>query len=524
MNGPGTLIRFTRIFIVLVLIIVSLTIPDRVKAGGGIPLIVDTTSDNPALKACTTAPGDCSLRGAIQHVNEDISGTPPMYEIVLGAATYTLSGTAGEDNNVTGDLDTKPWNWLYITGAGATVTRIDGNHLDRIFDHWGPEWLILTDLTIQNGQVATGMNGGGGIRNTNGGDLWLIRVTVDSNTVNGSNGSQDIGGGIHNTASTLNLEFSTISNNRAVAGGGLSLGNTNLWMDQTIVSGNVADGSSGGGIDTGDGGGYTILRSSLLANSASQGAGLYLNTLGSLSMIDTLVSGNTSTDYSGGGLMVFGTGTLLRITISENLVPNGSFGGGLYVDGALSLVNVTITDNTAYQGSGLYIDKSGNVSFMYVTDANNNLYAGGLGSAVYMHDGGTGTGGTFSFQNSLFSSYDPDVETCNRTAGATYTVNDYGNNLFDQTLNCYTHIFTDLTEAYPALGPLGYYGGWTPTLPLYPFSDAIDGGSNADPQSDQRTFSRTDGNKDGYVASDIGAFEYIPPSVWLPLVIRPMTY
>jgi hypothetical protein len=520
MKRPGHYLKLSRILIAFVLVFGLLVIPLPVKAGGGIQLIVDTTSDNPALKACTATPGDCSLRGAIQHVNEDTSGTPPMYEIVLSAATYTLSGAAGEDNNVTGDLDTKPWNWLYITGAGETATWINGNHLDRVFDHWGPEWLILTDLTIQNGQVATGMDGGGGIRNLNGGDLWLIRVTVDSNTVNGSNGSQDIGGGIHSAYSTLNLEYATISNNRAVAGGGLSLSNTSLWMDQTVVSGNLAAGSSGGGIDTGNGGGYTILRSSLLDNSASQGAGMYLNGLGSLSMIDTLVSGNTTTDYSGGGLMVFGSGTLLRVTLSGNLVPNGSFGGGLYVDGDLSLVNTTITDNTAYQGSGLYIDKSGSVSFMYVTDANNNLYTGGLGSAVYMHDGGTGTGGSFSFQNSIFSSYDPDVETCNRSAGATYTVNDYGNNLFDQTLNCYTHIFTDLTEAYPALGSLGYYGGWTPTLPLYPFSDAIDGGSNADPQSDQRAFSRVDGDKDGFVASDIGAFEYIPPSMWLPLLLK----
>ncbi|MGB8252932.1 MAG: hypothetical protein WCF08_06925, partial [Anaerolineaceae bacterium] len=114
--------RFSGIIIVLFLLLASLALPQNVKAGGGVTLTVDTTTDNPALTACTSSPGDCSLRGAITHVNADTSLSAPMYEILLGAALYTLTQTgAPEENlNASGDLDTIPQNWLYITGINSS--------------------------------------------------------------------------------------------------------------------------------------------------------------------------------------------------------------------------------------------------------------------------------------------------------------------------------------------------------------------------------------------------------------------
>ena len=41
----------------------------NVAAAPPIVYEVDTTVDNPALNACTTAPNDCSLRGAITKAN-----------------------------------------------------------------------------------------------------------------------------------------------------------------------------------------------------------------------------------------------------------------------------------------------------------------------------------------------------------------------------------------------------------------------------------------------------------------------
>src|SRR5512135_2739983 len=75
---------------------------------------VDRTDDaSPPATACTAAPNDCSLRGAViaanQHVGADVINVP--------AGTYTLAiAGAGEDQAASGDLDIT--DDLSIVGAG----------------------------------------------------------------------------------------------------------------------------------------------------------------------------------------------------------------------------------------------------------------------------------------------------------------------------------------------------------------------------------------------------------------------
>lgn len=88
------------------------------------------------------ADGNCSLREAITSANlhaapftgpgECASGTgndtimlPP------GPLLLSISGR-GEDNNDTGDFDIRAAG-LTIRGAGATLTSIDAQHIDRVF-------------------------------------------------------------------------------------------------------------------------------------------------------------------------------------------------------------------------------------------------------------------------------------------------------------------------------------------------------------------------------------------------------
>lgn len=508
--------RFSSIIILLSLIATSLSLPQKVHASGGVTLLVDTTADNASLTACTSAPGDCSLRGAISHVNADTSLFAPIYEILVPVGTYTLTGAAGDNNNVSGDLDTKPMNTLYITGAGQSSTYINGGGIDRVFDHWGPGTLVLNTLMVMNGHVETGTGGGGGIRNSNGDNLTLINVTVFSNSVSGTNVSTDHGGGIRNDNGQLEIYYSIISSNTAAYSGGIGMYTTNLFMTDSILYNNTAT-ASGGAIGTVSGGSAVLTRCKILENHAQRAAGISINGTGNITLNYSTVSDNTTTAYNGGGLTLFGTSTLSNSTISGN---SAASGGGLEIYGTSTLTNVTITGNSATIGGGVYIGKNGNVSFNHVTDAGNSATIG-YGSAVFMDDDGTGTGGTFSFQNSIFSSYDPDTNTCNKSPAATFTWNDYGYNLFDQTLNCYTHVFSDLTEAYPALGALGYYGGSTPTLPLYGSSQAIDAANPSDGiSSDQRSHSRKDGDNNGSIVADIGAFEYESAVLYLPMVIK----
>ncbi len=516
--GSRSVNRLSGIIILLSLIITIPSLPTKVLADAPVLLVVDTTVDNGSLTACTSDPGDCSLRGAISHVNADTSGTAPEYEILVGSGTYTLTGAADENNNASGDLDTKPQNALTIIGFDRSVAFINGNHIDRVFDHRGPGRLVLTGLTIQNGQVPSGKGGGAGILNAQTAPVWLYYDTVDSNTVLGAT-VDDVGGGVRDIASTLRLVGTTISNNQADAGGGLDLNDTTFFMDVSIINGNYANDNFGGGIRTTNGGTYTIYSSQIKDNVALQAGGIYNNSLGTLNMTDTTVSGNSTTAYGGGGMILYGTSSLIGVTISGNSVASGNIGGGIAAYGIVNLVNSTIAYNTATTGGGIYIGKDASVGINHVTDANNSADTG-RGSAVYMSSEDTGTGGTFSFTNSIFSSYEPELSTCNSSPGS-FTIIDGGYNLFDQTLNCFTHVFTDLTYAYPALGPLSNNGGLTQTMSLYSFSDAIDAASPGDPAFDQRNHSRKDGDGDGLVAADIGAFEYESAVTYLPILLKP---
>src|SRR5687767_831223 len=79
---------------------------------------VDTVADLPLLSACTAAPADCSLRGAVSFANSNPGST-----INVPAGTYVLSIPGGfpegfNGTNAIGDLDVLADNTTII-GAGA---------------------------------------------------------------------------------------------------------------------------------------------------------------------------------------------------------------------------------------------------------------------------------------------------------------------------------------------------------------------------------------------------------------------
>ena len=102
--------------------------------------------------------GKQSLREAITRANT----TPGADAIVLPAGVFkiTVAG-AGEDGNLTGDFDIT--GTVTIQGAGAGLTIIDGQQLDRVFDVIGTApssiKVVLQGLTVRNGNV-TGDGGG----------------------------------------------------------------------------------------------------------------------------------------------------------------------------------------------------------------------------------------------------------------------------------------------------------------------------------------------------------------------------
>ena len=113
-----------------------------------------------------------SLREAITQAN----GTPGDDTITFHNETngipIVLSGAAGDDANVSGDLDILDNGNLTIQGNGASLTIIDGDGNDRVF-HTCPNGgctntVTITGVAIRNGSVtdnAYGDRGGGGIEN-----------------------------------------------------------------------------------------------------------------------------------------------------------------------------------------------------------------------------------------------------------------------------------------------------------------------------------------------------------------------
>jgi hypothetical protein len=97
-----------------------------------------------------------------EFVQNAIRVKPDVIVVPAGVYKIAIAG-AGDDANLTGDLDIT--GSLTIQGAGAGKTIIDGQQLDRVFDVIGTAphsiRVVLQGLTVRNGNVT---GGGGGVQ------------------------------------------------------------------------------------------------------------------------------------------------------------------------------------------------------------------------------------------------------------------------------------------------------------------------------------------------------------------------
>jgi len=137
-------------------------------------------------------------------------------------------------------------------------------------------------------------------------------------------------------------------------------------------------------------------------------------------------------------------------------------------------------------------------------------------SQVWVKDGGQA-----SLTNTLIHGF-PDLN-------APLCVGDLtsgGYNLSEDA-SCELNAVGDLPNTDSLLMGLSDNGGYTQTNALPENSPAIDAASPpgpGNPVTDQRGFPMSDGNFDGIVRSDIGAYEYQSQSqarkIWLPAIIK----
>jgi hypothetical protein len=432
------------------------------------PFIVDSPLDGvddlPGDGLCHAASGHCTLRAAVMEANLT-SGLGVTIIVPVGIYTLTIP-IAGADDASSGDLNlATPASgspFINLTGAGAAATIIDGNQLDRVLSVAADRTATVSGLTLRGGFVSGGS--GGGLAN----------------------------------AGTLTVTHSTLAANSASVAGGGAVNLAALTLIQSTVSG----------------------------NSASTGGGAF--NAGSLTLIQSTITANGATAGDGGGLYNNGSGPLLvdRSTIADNHAQNG---GG--IDNAASrsliLVNSTLSENYAIgSGGAIYNDGQANLYSTTIVDnwADSDRQGAGSGGGVYNTDAGP-----FNLRNSLLAGNNvgnaPVWDEC------TNTVNVYGVDIVGlqgQPNACTLPapdfgVFLKL-NSLGLLGGLQDNGGPTPTIALLRGSNAISDNAisfactdqnAALLATDQRGVVRVLGGN-----CDIGAFEFMPPVLFLPLLRR----
>jgi hypothetical protein len=259
-------------------------------------ITVDTTADQaPSTPECTGAPGDCSLRQAIDQANKNSPGADT---IVLPVGHYglTIKGSE-EDEAATGDLDVTKESAITIRGAGARSTVVDATGLgDRVFDVLEGGSLALSGLTVTGGE-AVDVNGGG-IR-AEGASLSLEAVAVRGNVSSESG----YGGGLNiEEKSNVSIVNSLLAENRNSGdGGALYSDESQLTIVNTTLANNVVD-------------------TALYPKEPGWGAyggGAEVNK-GTLRMQNVTVFGNSIRDGNGGG-QGYGTGLAVYVKDAEVL-------------------------------------------------------------------------------------------------------------------------------------------------------------------------------------------------------------
>ncbi|HEX5889678.1 MAG TPA: hypothetical protein VFY61_13310, partial [Pyrinomonadaceae bacterium] len=401
---------------------------------------VDRADDTAAASACTVAPNDCSLRGAIIAANADPN--PDAVIINLQPATtynLTLSNATQENAALTGDLDiTTSLHSVTLVGGGSSgpnATVIDANGLntgslrDRVFHITASNvTAAFQDLVIQNGKAADdGTSGvstdpivqnthraGGGILN-NGGTVTLTNVAIHAcqalgkgdTVVNEHTELEARGGGlasltttgnviVTNSQLTLNIALGGnggIFNNAAgsaAKGGAIYFEGGTLNIDLSQIEGSSAIGGNGGDQDQNGqtNGGFGGL---------AQGGGAWIGggtvTVNNTTFEMTFVTGgrsgtggnaaNPGGNAEGGALYSLGNTTVTNSTFHLTEAAGGD-GGDAF--GATCLGAHNGGDGGAARGGAIFAD-GGSLIVNTATFANNSALGGDGG------DGGQTDGG-----------------------------------------------------------------------------------------------------------------------------------
>jgi hypothetical protein len=351
---------------------------DSLEYHGGRTQTMPPLLGSPAIDA-----GDLSLvpagigadqRGAVRTRNGTVdigaveSGPTSLVVTALSDSTFG-SGMSLREALAFGNFDEYPGDVItfdrsLFNGVAQTITLSHGE-LDVVGDEiiQGPSSSLLT-VKCNGGSVVFGAASTGGrctisgLTITNGssnnlisdlynlGTLTLNYCTVSSNTTG------SFGGGIDNEG-TLTMTSCTVSNNYANSGGAGIANHNILTMTGCTVSGNTTRTGDGGGIYNFPYGILVLNDTTITANKAGVGGGIFNE--GTLTLNGGSIS-NNKIALDGGGIYNKGTLTSTGCTISGNTaVASGAAGGGIFNKSKATISGGSVSNNSAgYLDSSTY--------------------------------------------------------------------------------------------------------------------------------------------------------------------------
>ena len=430
------------------------------------------------------------LLGALTVAN---GGTTPTHALLAGSPAIEKGFSFGFTTDQRGFL--RPFDNPFVVNApggdGADIGAFEVQQVTTAADYTVDTTVDDATLSACTAEVANDCSLRGAINNANASTTEAD--TIDFAIPTGAAGCTP--GGV----CTITLTGGELEINSAATAGALTITNQ-AGASNLLISGNNssivfyvlegADLTLGGVTVTRGTGGIlnqgtlTLTNSIVSGNRSVLGGGINNGNRGTATLFNSTVSGNTAT-FRGGGILNSSNSTvsLTNSTVSGNTALDGTGGGISNNSGTLNLTSVTVAFNRSSEtGGGVYGDGAS------TTNLRNTIVAQNTAPSFPDFDSATAPTGSFNL-----------IGSGTRTSGITNGTN--GN-----------QVGTSTKPIDPLLAPLANNGGTTPTHALSAGSPAIDQGFSFGFNTDQRGFLRPVDNPSIMNApsgdgADIGAFE-----------------
>ena len=306
-------------------------------------------------------------------------------EATFAAALATVQGSGG--GTITFDCGgavtipfsgSKIISQAAVTINGAEKITLDGRDVTRFFHVEEDAGLTLQNITLANGFDNT--SGGGAILN-------LGEVTLQNVTIRDSHVDPGHSGGAIMSLGPLTLTDSLIEANTGGSAGGLFL--FGEAADATISGSTFRSNSTtnpsyglGGAVTPWDGADVLIRGSTFVENKARKGGAFYNESVASTLLLaeNTLLQNNHAFERGGGIYNALGTVTLQDVTLSGNTT-NFNAGGIYNFKGVVNMTHTELRNNRSEVMGGMQ-NVGGTVTMAQaVLRDNSGLECGGIGNS-----------------------------------------------------------------------------------------------------------------------------------------------